>query len=81
MATTRKKPTARKPANASRNGQRPSTLRALRESGLGYNQYAEEFQLVSNRSSLEPDMGDPKAMKQLLEDEDTERYLRAQVGV
>ena len=80
MATTRKKPTVRKASKVSRNG-RPATLGALRESGLGYNRYAEEFQLVPNRSALEPDMDDPKAMKQLLEDEDTERYLRAQVGV
>ena len=64
--------------------------------GLGYNQYAdevddmqpvdspadaEEFQLVPNRSTLEPGMDDPKAMKQVLEEEDTERYLRAQADV
>jgi len=64
--------------------------------GLGYNQYAdevddvqptgsppdaEEFQLVPNRSTLEPGMDDPKAMKQVLEDEDTELHLRTQADV
>ncbi len=40
-----------------------------------------EFQLIPNRSALEPGMDDPKAMKQLLEDEDTEFHFRAQVDV
>ena len=63
---------------------------------LGHNQYAdevddmepvdspadaEEFQMVPNRSALEPGMDDPKAMKQILEDEDTELHLRAQADV
>lgn len=64
--------------------------------GLGRNQYAdevddvepvdspadaEEFQLVPNRSTLEPGMDDPRAMKQVLEDEDTQLHLRAQADV
>ena len=42
---------------------------------------AEDFQLVPNRSALEPGMDDPRAMKKLLADEDTERYLRTQADV
>ncbi len=38
----------------------------------------EEFQLVPNRSTLEPGMDDPEAMKQVLEDEDVKLHLRAQ---
>ena len=34
--------------------------------------------LVPNDSGLLPGMDDPNAMKQLLEDEDVERYLRLQ---
>ena len=56
--------------------------------GLGYNQYAdevdeedEEFRVVPNRSGLQPGMDDPGAMKQLLEDEDIEHYLRTQADV
>ena len=64
--------------------------------GLGRNQYAdevddmepvnspadaEEFQLVPNRSALEPGMDEPKAMKQVLEDEDTHFHLRTQADV
>ncbi|MYA49382.1 MAG: type I restriction endonuclease subunit R [Caldilineaceae bacterium SB0670_bin_27] len=40
-----------------------------------------DFRLVPNRSTLKPGMDDPKAMKQVLEDEDTERHLRAQADV
>ncbi|MCY4447643.1 MAG: magnesium chelatase [Chloroflexi bacterium] len=56
MATTRKKPTARKPANASRNGQRPSTLRALRESGYEVTSVRDELRrnLMSRLRSGEP---------------------------
>ena len=42
---------------------------------------AEEFRVVPNRSGLQPGMDDPGAMKQLLEDDDVERYLRAQADV
>ena len=56
MATTRKKPTARKPANASRNGQRPSTLRALRESGYEVTSVRDELRrnLMSRLRNGEP---------------------------
>lgn len=37
-----------------------------------------EFRVVPNRSELAPGMEDPKALKQLLEDEDVERHLRLQ---
>lgn len=39
-----------------------------------------EFQLVPNQSGLFPGMEDPKAMKQLLEDEDTGHYLSTRQG-
>ncbi len=39
-----------------------------------------EFQLVPNQSGLQPGMEHPKAMKQLLEDEDAGHYLRAPRG-
>ena len=42
---------------------------------------AEGFRLVPNRSTLEPGMDDPRVMKQILADEDTERYLRARTDV
>ena len=42
---------------------------------------AEEFRVVPNRSGLQPGMDDPGAMKQLLDDEDIEHYLRAQADV
>ena len=63
--------------------------------GLGYNQYADEiasveehtvdatgieFRLAPNQSGLRPGMDDPTILKQLLEDEDMERYLRSQDG-
>ena len=56
MATTRKKPTARKsPANASRNG-RPSTLGALRESGYAVTSVRDELRrnLMSRLRNGEP---------------------------
>ena len=39
-----------------------------------------DFQLVPNQSDLQEGMDDPKSMKQLLEDEDVEHYLRSQDG-
>ncbi|MDE2785412.1 MAG: hypothetical protein OXL37_01975 [Chloroflexota bacterium] len=35
-----------------------------------------KFRVVPNHSELAPGMDDPKALKQLLDDEDVERYLR-----
>lgn len=35
-----------------------------------------EFRVAPNHSELAPGMDDPKALKQLLDDEDVERYLR-----
>lgn len=72
---------------------RPATLGALRESDKQHAGEvddmqpvdspadAEEFRVVPNRSGLQPGMDDPGAMKQLLEDEDIEHYLRAQADV
>ena len=39
-----------------------------------------DLQLVPNQSDLQQGMDDPKSMKQLLEGEDVERYLRSQDG-
>ena len=37
-----------------------------------------EFRVIPNYSGLLPGMDDPKRMKQLLEDEDVEHYLKVQ---
>ena len=37
-----------------------------------------KFRVIPNHSGLLPGMDDPKRMKQLLEDEDIEHYLRVQ---
>ena len=41
---------------------------------------AEAFRVVPIRGALKPGMDDPQAMKQLLEDEDVEHYLRVQAN-
>ena len=40
----------------------------------------DDFQLVPNQSELQEGMDDPKSMKQVLEDNDVEHYLRSQDG-
>lgn len=40
----------------------------------------EDFQLVPNQSKLQEGMDDPKNMKQLLDDNEVEHYLRSQDG-